>query len=185
MWFNVADPTAPAVVDSIDLGHSVYGLTAVDTIVYASTTGSVLYAISIADLHRPRILCQVTIPYNVAHRIIYVPPYLYLACEEAGVCVVETASVGLTEDARRGGRPTYGLVITPNPTAGRCIMTGLRGARADIVVRDVAGRAVLVEQTDAHDGDRYVLDAARLRAGVYFIDVNSDKTRSSVKLVKR
>jgi hypothetical protein len=183
MWYNVARPASPTVIDSIDLGHSVYGLTAVDSVVYASTTGGFLYAISIADLHQPRILCRTTLPYYIADRIVYSAPYLYLACEVAGVCVMETTSVGIAEATWQSTRPRA-LAIAPNPTTGSSVMTGLDGPRAEIRVRDVSGRIVSAEQKYVC-GPRCKLDLASLRPGVYFVEVTSDGRRSSVKLIKQ
>jgi hypothetical protein len=185
MWFDVTDPTAPVLVDSIDLGHSVYGLTAVDTIVYASTAGNLLYAISIADLHGPRILSQTTLPYT-ANRIVYAASRLYLTCWEAGVCIFETASVGV----RHADKPTplaTWLAVRPNPTRSLCEIEGRwkSGSSIIVIVRDVAGRAVLELPKRTRPAGRLTLDLSKLEAGVYFLDVKDKEERMSVKLVKQ
>jgi hypothetical protein len=183
MWYNIARPASPTVIDSIDLGHSVYGLTAVDSVIYASTTGGFLYAISIADLHQPRILCRTTLPYYIADRLVYAPPHLYLACEVAGVCVMETASVGIAEATSQSSR-LQALAIWPNPTTGSVVMTGLAGPRVEVRVRDVAERIVSA-QRDAVCDLRCELDLANIRPGVYFVEAASGRRRSSVKLIKQ
>jgi hypothetical protein len=184
MWFNVANPAAPVVVDSIDLGYSVSGLTAVDSIVYAGTTTGALCAISIANLHQPSILCQRPLP-SVAGRIAYAPPYLYLACGEAGVCIAETTSVGIEEGAQQRCQPMRGFAIAPNPTRGLCFITGLNGGGDVVTIRDVVGRVVFVAYVSGRDDGRHKLDLARLRPGVYFVQMISDRRKGSVKLVKR
>jgi hypothetical protein len=183
MWFDVADPTAPAQVDSIDLGHSVYGLTAVDTIVYASTAGNLLYAISIADLHGPRILSQTTLPYT-ANRIVYAGSRLYLTCWEAGVCIFETASVGLHDADEPTPLATW-LAVRPNPARSQCEVEGRWKSGGSIIVRDVAGRTVLVPSDRSKSAGKLTLDLSKLKAGVYFLDVKDKEARMSVKLVKQ
>ncbi len=94
---NVARPSSPFVVDSVPL--SVYGraVTIADTMLYVGTClGSAgdLRAFSIADPASPRLVGFFGTPIGV-NRVVYAAPYVYAACSDAGIVVVETTADGV------------------------------------------------------------------------------------------
>lgn len=182
VWYDVSDPRTPQVIDSVNLGFTARGLAVLDTIAY---TGSLydLCAVSIADLHNPKVISRTKLPYG-AKRITYAAPYLYVACWEAGVCIFETASVGV-HDADKAAPLATWLAVRPNPTRSQCEVEGRWKSGSSIIVRDVAGRAVLVPSDRSKSAGKLTLDLSRLEAGVYFLDVSNNERRTSVKLVKQ
>jgi hypothetical protein len=102
VWYSLANPAVPVPIDSIDMGHWINAMTAVNRTIYACSgpSYSTLYAINILDLHQPRIAAQASLPYP-AVRTTYAAPYLYASCSEAGICIFETTQVGIQEPNRR------------------------------------------------------------------------------------
>ncbi len=126
-------------------------------------------------------------PYR-ARKVTCDSSYVYVACYLAGVAIYEILPVGLAEPRRGEPRPECsGLDVTPNPVRGRAILswTGSRGPE-NITVRDVAGRAVLVQKAEpAAEGKQWRLDLSHIRSGVYFVEVHMDRKTASLKLVKQ
>ena len=182
LWYNVANPAAPLAIDSINLGRTVDGLAVVDTIAYAGAIDGRLYAVSVADLHQPRVVASAELP-NAASRIVFEPPYLYAACYYGGVCVLETASVGIHEPSG-GPDAKPSIAMQPNPTRGRCAveLAGLRRNR--IEVRDVSGRVVMDVALQGGQS-RLTLALEKLPTGVYFLGAETERGKTSAKLVKQ
>ena len=184
VWYSVADPAAPYLMDSISIGHTVYGMAVADTVVYASTLDR-LFAVSVSNLHRPYIIASASLP-KTAYRVTYAEPYLYAACSEAGVCVFETVSVGIGEITRPGrDEGAQPLEVIPNPNRGRCILVGKLQSGMTVAVRDVSGRTVLTKGIGACEERRFVLDVSGLNGGVYFVEVSGDGRTAGAKFVKQ
>jgi hypothetical protein len=182
IWYDLHNPVAPAIIDSIDLGHTVYGLVVVDDIVYASTMNAV-HAIDLSDPHRPRVFAQAALPCT-ANRIRYVAPRLYLACWDAGVCILDTTGLGIDDDrpaverraavAMRGSVMRDELVIEL-PAAG--------GSEVMLSACDISGRCVDARVLRGQ-GQEVRYSFAQLPAGVYVLRVRCSGQTTSFKVVK-
>jgi hypothetical protein len=188
IWYSLANPAVPVPIDSIDMGHWITGMTAVNRTIYACSGPSytTLYAISIADIHQPRVIDQTTLPYTVK-RITYAAPYLYLSCWEAGVAIYETTSVGIGERPAVSMQPAC-LRIWPNVTSGKVRFTlGVTARAADIAVFDISGKrldGVPQQSTMKGGATKGVLDLTGLAAGVYVLRVKSEGENFTAKVVK-
>jgi hypothetical protein len=162
IWYSLANPAVPVPIDSIDMGHWITGMTAVNRTIYACSgpSYSTLYAISIADLHQPRVIAQASLPY-VAKRITYAAPYLYLSCEDAGVCIYETTQVGVQEPSQNASRR-----MKPMPTVVRG--AEWRKVTQDALVFDAIGRRV-----------------TQARPGVYFIVEEPQASSHKLQAVRK
>jgi hypothetical protein len=188
IWYSLANPAVPVPLDSIDMGHWITGMTAVNRTIYACSGPSytTLYAISIADLHQPRVIDQTTLPYTVK-RITYAAPYLYLSCCEAGVAIYETTSVGIGERPAVSMQPAC-FRTWPNVTSGKVQFTTGATARAvSIAVFDISGKrldGVPQQSTMKGGATKGVLDLTGLAAGVYVLRVKSEGENFTAKVVK-
>ncbi|HDQ99862.1 MAG TPA: T9SS type A sorting domain-containing protein [candidate division WOR-3 bacterium] len=182
VWYNVADPTAPVLMDSILLNHTARGLAVVNNIAYVSALNQ-LHAVNVADLRRPEILATVSLPYT-ANRIIYAEPYLYLSCWAAGVSIYETVSLGIAEP-ERAGRPYRGLQVSPNPSVGRVVLTSQRAFDGEVMIMDIAGRVIANPRARPIDERRAMVEFDGLRPGVYFAEVRTKNESEIMKLVIR
>jgi hypothetical protein len=188
IWYSLANPAVPVPVDSIDMGHWIVGMTAVNRTIYACSGPSytTLYAISIADLHQPRVIDQTTLPYTVK-RITYAAPYLYLSCWEAGVAIYETTAVGIGERGPGAPKPAA-LRLWPTLTTGEVRLAVGEAARSsDIAVYDMSGKRLghvplrVNVKGGAAEG---VADLTGLPAGVYVVRVDCEGTNLTAKVVR-
>jgi len=182
VWYSVANPGAPYVVDSINLARTVRGLAVVDNVVYACNLLGVLFAVDVSDLHSPRIVATTLLPY-VAERITYSPPYLYAVCLDAGISIYETTSVGIRERTAQDRPPEGTIVVQPNPTTGHCVLSVVNAGSVNVSIRDVAGRTVPVERGQPEREAGLALELNGLEVGVYFVVVNVAGRVVSTKLI--
>jgi hypothetical protein len=188
IWYSLANPAVPVPIDSIDMGHWIVAMAAVNRTIYACSgpAYTTLYAISIADLHQPRVINQASLPYTVK-RINYVAPYLYLSCWEAGAAIYETTSVGIDERPAESMQPAC-LRIWPNVTSGIVqFAVGATTRATELAVFDILGERLsnVRQQVSMKGGARNgILDLSRLAAGVYVVRVKSEGESFTAKVVK-
>jgi len=183
VWYSLANPAVPVPIDSIDMGHWVTGVTAANRTIYACSgpSYSTLYAISIADLHQPRVIDQTSLPYT-ARRVTYVAPYVYAAMWEAGVAIYETTAAGVAERELTVQPGCGRLRAVPNPASNRLRITGAARA-APVVVYDAVGRNVGIEAA-RNKGGTVELNMAGLRSGVYFVEVGENPRTEVLRVVR-
>jgi hypothetical protein len=79
------------------------------------------------------------------------------------------------------------LIVYPNPVEGIGYVSfnsNVSGV-TEIVIYDVAGRKVLVEQYDVEIGDnKLVLSTHDLKQGMYFLTIGNEKETSNIKFIK-
>ena len=112
-------------------------------------------------------------------------PYVYAACYEAGVCVLETVVAGLAQTPL-GKPPTGRLAITPNPTSTSVFVRWGPTAPRFRCWRlyDATGR-VCQSGKGVNDEKNLEVDMTLLETGVYFLEVQSGSSFASAKVVKR
>jgi len=171
IWYSLANPAVPVPIDSIDMGHWITAMAAVDRTVYACSgpTYTTLYAISIADLHQPRVIAQASLPYT-ANRITYAAPYLYLSCWEAGVCIFDSAQVAVAEP-RPEPKPRESAQFGLPSVAGGALRVEAGGGRVRLY--DTAGKSAAELQSGVHD-------VSRIPAGVYFVRTDSGQVHKLI-----
>ncbi|MBM3332320.1 T9SS type A sorting domain-containing protein [candidate division WOR-3 bacterium] len=183
---NVARPSAPFIVDSVLL--TVYGRTvaAADTMLYVGTClgyAGDLRAFSIADPASPRLVGFYGTPIGV-NRVVYATPYVYAACSDAGIVLVETTATGVLEpEAERWSEPAMG--VEPNPARDfvKVRLSELPAGGISLHLFDVTGREVL-DQAIREEVHGITLDLTDLRPGLYFVRVETRKGVRENKLVK-
>jgi hypothetical protein len=179
---SMANPAAPRLLDSLYLTDTLWwnDVVVVDSLAYVG--GERVWVVDVSDAQNLRLVPGVswTPPYEV-RRLFYAPPYLYAACYEAGVCVLETMQVGVGEElssARLVQRPG---TLCPNPTS-QCVTVRAGSGLESAVMRDVLGRTVM---TFKPGGAAFVVDLAGLQPGLYFIELRYDTGRRTEKLIKQ
>lgn len=176
---NVADPTSPRVLDTLAVDGWFNDIVVVDSLAYAG--GDKVRVYNVSD---PRNLREVGvwIPPHEVRRLAYAPPYLYAACYDGGICVLESLQVGVSEG---GGlsRSEQELAVVPSPARGRVKVKLGREIRS-WVVRDVAGRQVC-SGTVRSEQHTLELDLSHVAAGVYVLELRTATGEVRGKIVKQ
>jgi hypothetical protein len=165
---NVARPAQPMTIDSLYLPNWWNDVVVVGTRSYVG--GTYIKVVDISDPTHLRVIGSWTPPYLV-RRLCYSAPYLYAACYEAGVCVLESTGVGVSETP---GRDLISRVamLAPNPTSGRLeVSLGGRVTTGGAwTVRDVAGRLIRSGRVAAGQS-RFTVDLTSEPSGVYMVEL--------------
>jgi hypothetical protein len=180
---SVANPAAPYVIDSLYLTDTLWWN---DVAVNGSLTyvaGERVLTVDVSDPTNLRVRGSWTPPYLV-RRVDYVSPYLFAACQDAGICILESTAVGLLDANVRPTAPALFLHTEPNPARGVVLITGVSSA-GGVRLYDVSGRNVTKRVRTVRGSNALHLDVARLPNGVYFVDSEDKNVRSVVKLVKQ
>jgi hypothetical protein len=183
VWsLNVANPASPYVMDTVCISGWVSDIVVGDTLAFAG--GAQLYIINISDPANLRVTSQWTPPHEF-RQLLWTPAYLYAACYEAGICVLETLPVGLEEPPEKGGTKAS-IRLLPTVTAGPVsIMTGRRNGALSMRLYDEAGVRVGESVIRARTETQVVrLDLSRYPDGVYFVCLRSSDGSFTAKVVK-
>jgi hypothetical protein len=183
--FSVSDPTSPRRLNSVVLtGSPQYtnDIELVGTRLY--TAGSYVHVLDASNPAQPRDLARWRPPY-VARRITWGEPNLYVACWDAGVCVLETTAVAIQEPSEP--QPAEGrLRAVPNPVRRELLVSLPTGFTGNLSACDVAGRQMVCITAVREDGSGLKLDATDWPAGVYFVKARDARGYSqTVKVVRR
>ena len=180
---SIADIAAPRVLDSVTLHRTMHDVVVVDTIAYC--VGWMVQPVSVADPGNLRVVgAPWTAPTSYVRRAVYSTPYLYFACTDGGVCVLETLAVGISDERPAGNRRTSvrmrGSVVRDElvielPAAG--------GSDVMLSVYDMSGRCVEACVLRGQ-GQEVRYSFARLPAGVYVLRVRCSGQTQSFKVVK-
>jgi len=165
--YGIASPAQPYLVDSLYLGSFVSAVTTVDSLVYVGCDDGIR-TVSVADPRNPRVVGFATTPYG-AWRFDHASSHVYAACCEAGVCIFETAQVGVAESSVSKQRGPTRLMY---PTV----------ARGAVRVEDSGGRVRLydIAGKSAADLKSGVNDVSRIPAGVYFVRTDSGEVHKLI-----
>ena len=181
---SIADPGQPRVLDSVSLDGWMADIEVIDTLAYVG--GSVLHVINTADPENLGVVGSWTPPWTI-RRLDREPPYLYAACYEAGVCILESLQTGL-QGADPVGRPSQPSIrLVPSVTAGPVeleLPPLMLGCEA-VEVFDATGCKVTeLPIAKFGPGNRVKLDFGSVRAGVYVVCVRAEGRRFTTKVVK-
>jgi len=187
---SVAKPTSPYLIDSVVLPKFGAALADCDSLLFVGSWnpwGLYTNDVRLFDIRnpvRPVPIGSLAAPDWVS-RLAWVEPYLYAACNDAGVLVAETTEVGVQEP-----RGTYGvnpgLHAAPNPCRDlvRVRLGEPPGTAIKLCVYDASGRRVLVRQI-GKEVRSIELKLNGLGPGLYFVRVQTKTGVLGTKLVKR
>jgi hypothetical protein len=181
---NVANPNSPYVIDSLDTGIWPWDVVVAGNVAYVGTDQ--IQAVDISDPSNLRVVGQWSAPQWV-QRLCYTEPFVYAACQDAGVCILDTLEVGIAEE--RGDQ--LGEAATRAVPSVTCGLTSLRapvfaGAR-DVRIYTSTGslvRRITVARPVAGQRMEIPVDLSGLPDGVYLLTCRVGGSSSSAKVVK-
>jgi hypothetical protein len=184
--YSVANPTSPARLGALDLsGGQAYGqynlsVEVVDTVAYIG--GWQLKTVSVADPRNPREIGERWNPPSLyIPRLTYAAPYLYVACSDGGVCIMETLQTGVGESARRPAASRISLA--PSLTHGSVRVTvNVTGRALNLEVFDVTGN--LIQRRTGSMRGVQTIDLTSAPDGAYLVMVKTEVGVSTTKVVK-
>jgi hypothetical protein len=155
---SVARASRPYILDTVRIAGWVSDVVVGGSLAFAG--GQVLYVIDKRDPRNVRIVGRWTPPEEF-RRLFWSPPYIYAACYDAGVCILETLPTGIAE---RGRREAEQVRNWASVVRGVLFMSEARGEKREVrsELRDISGRKV----ADLHPGAN---DVRALAPGVYFV----------------
>ena len=179
---SVARPAQPYVLDTVRIAGWVSDVVVSESLAFAG--GQVLYLIDKRDPRNLRVVGQWTPPHEF-RRLLWTPAYLYAACYEAGVCILETVPVGLEEPPEKG-EAKASVRLSPSVTTGPVtIMAGRGRGWLSVCLYDGAGTRVGESEIRGRSGTQVVrLDLSRYPDGVYFVCLRSSDRNFTAKVVK-
>jgi len=182
---SVADPTHPYALDSLPLTDTIWWTDVVVLGSRAYVGGERVWIVDVSDPNDLRLIpgASWTPPYLI-ERMEYHAPYIYAACLEAGVCILESTAVGVTDASRDQPAATQFLRVEPNPMRGSARVTGITPA-GRIRVFDVAGRDVTDRVSFVRYPDALCMEGDRLPGGIYFVKSEDSNTKNVAKLIKQ
>jgi len=177
---SVARPTAPYVLDSLYVNDALQDVVVLDTLAIGG--GNQLHVFSIADPRNLRLLATATAPAYV-QRLVVRPPFIWAACDEAGICVLETVATGLAE-IRRAPSLTSGVRVWPTPTSGLLRVRAERGRRQRPPrIYNATGVRTNVPVKRSSSGC-WQVDLSSLPDGVYLVSLEPDAKEQIQKVIK-
>jgi hypothetical protein len=177
---SVARPTQPYVLDTVGIPDWKSDVVVGESLLFAG--GQTLYVIDKRDPRNLRIVGRWTPPHEF-RRLLWSPLYVYAACYEAGICVLETTSTGVAEQSSSGLVP-QSIRVFPSVTRGPLAVDArLAGG---IWVRNSAGQRMAGPFGRGGDASvrRLELDLSGCPDGVYFIESATTLTTRSAKVIK-
>ncbi len=184
---NVARPAQVQTIDSLYLTDTIWWNDVVVVGSLAYVGGERIWVVDVTDPRNLRLVPGVSwTPPNLVRRLQYARPYLYAACYEAGVCVLDTVSVAVAEQPITRAR-TPMLTVTPSVVAVHAVahIDGVVGW-VRITLYDAAGRATFVLRVKADSVKKTVdLPVANLPPGVYVVRAEWSGGSCSQKVVKQ
>jgi hypothetical protein len=178
---NVARPAQPMTIDSLYLPNWWNDVVVVGSRAYVG--GTYIKVVDISDPTDLRVIGSWTPPYLV-RRLCYSAPYLYAACYDAGVCVLESTAVGVSETPTRE-LADHNMILTPSLTSGRLdVSLSITVATGGTwIVRDVAGRLIRSGRVAAGQS-RFTVDLTSEPAGVYMVELELTRHGYRGRVVK-
>jgi hypothetical protein len=188
IW-SVAKPKAPYLIATCSLPSQALCVAINRNIAYVGEAGK----LRVFDISRPTVPAQVgyyQMPDDVC-RVRCSGPYVYAACFDAGVCIMETTgTTGVVEKPSSGEKANGGhlrVEAAPNPVRdGILLQIDSPEARGVVVsLIDASGRRIIEVRCPIVAGRaRLVLPGDRMPPGVYFVTAKSDISETTTKVVK-
>jgi hypothetical protein len=182
--YSVADPSRPHLLSAAPCGVWPWDVAVGESTLYVATSDG--WGVDIYDLSnpgQPLRTGRASAPTDI-RRLTFADGYLYAACWDAGVAIYQAESTGM-EEQRQHGPDMQALFVVPNPTQGAVRLSCGSAAKAALRVFDVTGKEVKHKQLADHVRSNQVVDLSVLPAGLYFLDLRTDKEQYVVKIVKQ
>jgi len=184
--YSVANPALPVRLGSLDFAggqqYAEYDLDieVLDTIAYVG--GWHLKTVSVADPRNPREVGERwNPPSSYIPRLTYAAPYLYVACSDGGVCIMETLQTGISEPARTV--LAKHIAVSPTLTRGPVRVAACVPGKAFILeVFDVTGN--LIQKKTGSTKGAQTIDLTSAPDGVYLVMVKTEVGVNTMKVVK-
>jgi hypothetical protein len=186
--YNVSIPSMPYPVASLVLsgGHQyVDDVELMDDDTLTAVSGDYVHLVNVRDPLSPREVCRWTPPSD-APRLSYVAPYLYVACWDAGVCVLETTATGVEEPVP-DCHLRSAIRVVPSVTTGRILLASGGDAIHSLRLYDATGKEVMraaIGLGKPAASSILTLDLAGLPDGVYVLRGIAGKQATTTKVVK-
>jgi hypothetical protein len=178
--YSVADPTNFRLLSAVPASYFPSDAALGESRVYVSSVGGIdIYRLD--NPAQPVRVGSIAGP-DVVFRLTYAGGLLYAALMQSGVAIYETTAVGVSENRQVPPPGDARVRAVPNPVRDHIQVVGApTGAR--LVVCDAAGRAISAKPVE-RKGGAIELNAAGLRAGVYFIGVCDNERMVVLRIVK-
>jgi hypothetical protein len=189
---DIANPAAPYLVATCSIPTTAKCIALDGNLVYV---GECPYStmLRVFDISDPTALVQIgyrAMPSNV-WRVQSSSPYVYAACLDGGVCIVETASTSGVAEASPVPQRPQAFELTPNPASSyvniRLEVTQNTSARNSVRFYDAAGRVVLDVPYVSDRGQQprsQRVDISTLPDGCYFVAVEPTGQGRVQKVIK-
>jgi len=179
---SVANPAAPYLLDSLPLSFITHDVVVVDSVAYVC--GWQLQTVNIANPRDLKVIgAPFAVPSQCAHRIIYVPPFLYVACTDGGVSIYETLQTGVSELPSSTSPSRKWLEPTVTTGRVRFLFDRELAGCGSVSVYD-AGGARMPTPINDHDSRSGEIDLSNAPDGVYVLRFKTDRGSYSAKVVK-
>ncbi len=175
---SIANPAAPYVLDSVYAEKWWNDIVVDDSLAFAG--GTWVQVLDVSDPRNMRLVGSWAPPYLV-RRLEYRAPYLYAACYEAGVCILKTAQVSISEEHGRARPEVRSGALCPNP-ASKSVTVRAGPSLETITVYDALGR---VARQFRPGGAVFTMDLTGLQPGAYFMELQYNTGKRVEKLIKR
>ena len=177
---SVANPAAPYLLDSLPMPFVTSDVIVVESLAYAF--GGQVQAVVVSD---PRNLRTIGVPWQppaYIRRLELVPPFIYAAATDGGVCILETLQTGVMEPPEPP-RPAA-VCVSPSVSAGSFRVSvgsndGIRGIR----VYNVAGNLVTPTAIGSLSDPEVQLDLSGKAGGVYVVALETGLGSTTNKIV--
>ena len=181
--YSVADPVQPRVLDSVPLTGHMHDVLVLDSIAYCG--GWVMQMVDVARPQDMRVLPGTWMPPSLyMHRLFYAQPYIYAACTEGGVAILETLQTGVSESPA----PMSPLKewLRPTVTKGRVRfrLEGELAACGSVSIHDPSGARILAPTKTDRGNCSGVIDLSNAPDGVYLLRFETDHGSCPAKVVK-
>jgi len=178
---GIARPSQPYVLDTVGIPDWKSDVVVGESLLFAG--GQTLYVIDKRDPGNLRTVGKWTPPEEF-RRLLWSPPYIYAACYEAGVCILETLPTGIAERSPSDIEP-LGVLVYPSVTRG-VLAVDLGCPANGIYVRNATGRRIAGPFRKGGDASvrRLEIDMSGYPDGVYFIESATTSTTWTAKVIK-
>jgi len=180
--YSASDPHSLRLLGFAPLQTHAWDVALAESVAVVSTFNG-LEAFSLENPAQPHWRAAIATPYG-PRRVVYSAPYFYTAMWEAGVGIYRAESLALQEQVSTTSLATS-LRARPSPARDRCLISVDRATTRSVRLRDVSGRVVPAVFTSDGANEGLLLDLSKLAAGVYFVEVKTDRRISRVKVVKQ
>ncbi len=185
--YNVSNPVAPVRIGrhTFSGGHVWNsGIALVDTLLYVG--GDLLHIVNISDPLTPQEVGIWNPPYKT-RRLVYSEPYLYAACWDAGICVLEMTQPGVKETPQTV-RYWQKVSVVPSVTTG-AVWLNIEECPKRIEIVEVYNAAgIKIKEIPRGIESELVsnirIDLSKTPAGVYIVRFKKGSKTHTTKVIK-